>query len=228
VVPDWSASPLDRRALVVGLAAAVLQLGAGRARASADPAFDIQLLQTAASVENVLVSTYETLLAVPFLSGPNANLVLKAMLTTARAQHSDHASACNELATRLGGGAQNAPNAGLSQVVARARPGSSDLGAAVELALQLEIASAQTYQNHVGLLGDVNARRLAASILGIEAQHVGLLRLAQALVGARTPELLSLESGVGERIPPEAATAGFPESFSKSDQARPPTEGAVR
>jgi hypothetical protein len=228
VAPNWSASRLDRRALTVGIGAALLEVAAGRARVSADPAFDIQLLQTAASVENVLISTYETLLAVPLLSAPNANPVLKALLTTARAQHLDHASACNELAARLGGGAQHAPNPGLGQVVARARPGSSDLGAAIELALQLEIASAQTYQNHVGLLGDLNARRLAASIVGVEAEHVGLLRLAQALVGARTPELLSLDSGVVDRLPPEAASAGFPDSFSKSDQARPPTEGAVR
>ncbi|MDQ4097948.1 MAG: ferritin-like domain-containing protein [Actinomycetota bacterium] len=227
-LPDWSAAVVGRRALTVGLGAALLQLGAGRTRATADPAFDIQLLQTAASVENVLVSTYETLLAVPLLSGPNANPVLKALLTTARAQHGDHATACNELATKLGGGAQNGPNPGLAQVVNRARPGSSDLGATVELALQLELASAQTYHNHVGLLGDLNARRLAASILGVESQHVGLLRVAQALVAARTPDLLSLEGEVRERLPPEAATAGFPESFSKSDQARPPTEGAVR
>ena len=229
VVPDPTSPLVERRAVTIGVGAALVGLfTAGARAAAADPAFDVQLLQTAASIENVLVSTYETLLALPLLSGANANPVLKAVLTIARGQHADHATACNDIATKLGGRRQDGPNPGLAQVVSRARPSSSDLGAAIDLALQLETASAQTYQNEVSLLGDLNARRLAASIMGVESDHVGLLLVAKALVGARTPELLVFDSATASKLAPEIAVAGFPDSFSKGDQARPPAEGAVR
>jgi len=228
VVPDWTSPLVERRALALGVGAALVGLVTVGARAAADPAFDVQLLQTAASIENVLVSTYETLLALPLLSGPNANPVLKVVFTIARSQHADHATACNDIATKLGGRRQDSPNPGLAQVVTRARPASSDLGGAIDLALQLESASAQTYQNEASLLGDLNARRLAASIMGVESDHVGLLLVAKALVAARTPELLVFDPSTGSRLAPEIATAGFPDSFSKGDQARPAGEGAVR
>jgi Ferritin-like domain len=219
----------DRRALGVGLSALLVELATGVARASADMeadvATDIQILQAAASVENVLVGTYETLLALPLVTGQNANPYLRTVLQGAHDHHVDHASACNDMATKLGGRPQTGINAGLAQVAAT-RP--TDLAGVVDLALRLETAAAQTYENDLGLLGDLNARRLAASIMGIEAEHVGVLNLAAAIVAARTPELLVADSGTAGRLPPEAATAALPESFTKTDQARPPTEGALR
>src|SRR5437016_10126761 len=60
---------------------------------AADPAFDVQLLQTAASVENVLVSAYEALLGQPLFSGTTANATLRGWAVTFRDQHADHARA---------------------------------------------------------------------------------------------------------------------------------------
>lgn len=202
--------------------------GRGVVTAAADQALDVQILQTAASIENVLVSTYDTLLGLPLFTGPTANTLLRDMLSTARGQHAEHATACNELATRLGGRAQTGPNAALAQTVTRARSaGLGELGAAVDLALQLETASSHTYVLDIGLLSDLNARRLAGQILGVESEHVGVLRVAQALLAARMPELISHDSGVPERLPPEAAKAGFPDAMSTVDLARPAADGAI-
>lgn len=226
--PEPTPTPRHRRALGAGVGALLVELatGVGRAAAdAADAAADVQMLQTAASVENALVGAYETLLALPLVTGQNANPYLRTLLSGAHDHHVDHASACNDVATKLGGRAQTSPDGALAQVAAT-RP--TDLAGVVDLTLRLETTAAQTYQNDLGLLGDLNARRLAASIMGIEAEHVGLLLVARALVGARTPELLVADSSTAGQLPPEQATAGFPDSFSTTDQARPPTEGATR
>ena len=228
-MPAEPISPrVPRRALGLGLGAVLLEVAAGAfaSAAGADAADDVRMMQAAASIENALVSTYGTLLALPVVAGPNANPYLRTLLSAAHAHHADHASACNDMATKLGGRAQTAANAGLTQIAGDAS--TSDLGGVIDLALRLETAAAETYQNDLGLLGDLNARRVAASIMGIEAEHVGLLLLAHALFTARTPDLLVADSGTAGRLGPDVATAGFPDSFAKTDQARPPTEGALR
>jgi hypothetical protein len=206
----------------------VLALLAGGSAVDLDQAFDVQLLQTSASVENAIVAAYDALLALPILSAPTANAVLRAAVTTARAHHADHATACNSITTKLGGKAQTGANGALSQVAAKAKPTLTDLAPTLDFALQLETVAAQTYQNVVGLLADVNGRRLAASILGVEAQHVAFLQVMRSVVGLHMPELISLDAGTGAKLPADAVTAGFPAPIAKTDQARPPTEGAVK
>ena len=195
---------------------------------TADQALDVQLLQTAASVENALVAAYDVLIALPSLAGANANPVLKTLITQSRLQHIDHATACNDLAGKLGGRPQSGANAAVSQMVSRARNGLTDVAPIVDLALQVEVVAAQTYQNDVSLFADVNARRLAAMIMSVESQHVGTLQLVKALLGARALDLVVLDNQTANRLPAEAVLAGFPDVFSKTDQARPPAEGAVR
>lgn len=195
--------------------------------ASADQALDVQILQTAASIENTMVSAYDNILASPLLTSPTANATVKALLTGARAHHNDHGLAYNDLAGRLGGKTQTGPNSSVSQLVTRERGRLAELGGVVELAVQLETVAAQTYQNNLASLADVNARRLCASILAVESQHLAALLIARSLTAARTPDLITLDSGTASRLPEDAGRAGFPEPFAKVDQARPPAEGAV-
>ena len=204
-----------------------LLVGGGGAVAF-DQAFDVQMLQTSASVENAIVATYDMVLALPLLTAPNANAALRGLLTTARAQHADHATACNDIGTKLGGKAQPGQNATLNQLAAKAKAGLTDIGPVLDLAAQLETVAAQTYQNVVGLIADTNGRRLAASILGVEAQHVAYLQVWRALVAAKMPDLISLDSGTAPKVPTDAVSAGFPDVIAKTDQARPPTEGALK
>ena len=200
---------------------------AGAARGAADQALDIQMLQTAASVENALYSAYDVILGLPSFTAPTANGVLKNLFVNARDQHGRHATACNELATTLGGRPQAGANAFLATAISRARPGLGDLAQAVELVLELEQASAQTYQFDLGRFADVNARRMAGSVMGVECQHAGFLRVIRLLLTNRTPELVSLDSGTTLRLSREAGTVGFPETFAKTDKARPAADGAV-
>ncbi len=210
---------LDRRGFFALLGGGVL--------GAADQALDIQLLQTAASIENVLFNSYDTILGLPAFTAPTANALVKNLLTTARDQHGQHATAANELAQNLGGRAQTGQNAFLANAVARARSGLADVAQAVELALELETTSAQTYQFDIGLFADVNARRMAASVMGVENQHVGMLRIIRSLFAARTPDFVTLDGGNVIRLTPESGTVAFPDALAKPDKARPAADGAV-
>jgi len=188
----------------------------------------VQLLQTSASVENVLVSAYDAVIGMPILSGKDANPALRAWVVAFRDQHADHARACNEIAGRLGGKSQTAQNPGLAQVLNRSRPNLGDLLASLDTLVDLETASVATYQNAVGLLGDLNARRLAASIMAVEAQHGAALQVARTLANARQLDLLTMDSGAAPKIPADTITVAFPDSFTNTDQARAAAEGAIR
>ena len=72
-----------------------------------------------------------------------------------------------------------------------------------------------------------NARKVTASIMGIEAQHVAVLTRCKALVAAGHPELIALPPPLA-KLPAAAGSVGFPDVFFKTDMARPATEGAVK
>ena len=73
-----------RERLTTG-ALAVAGFGAALVRLWDTPAFaqasgDVQILQTAASLENLAVAAYGTALTLPFISGPSANAVIKTFI----------------------------------------------------------------------------------------------------------------------------------------------------
>ena len=214
-----------RQLLQAGLAGAALLRLAAPARA--EPAFDVQLLQTAVSIENLAVTAYDTMLGLPLLTAATVNPTVKSLFATAREHHAAHAVAVNQAIGDLGGKPQSGINPALADVLDQQRPGLVDLITVTDLALRIETVAAHTYQNTVGLIGDVHARNLAGAVLGTEAQHVALLRLASAIVAARVTDLLNLDPGTAGALPPTLGGAGFPEPFARSDQARPPREGAL-
>jgi hypothetical protein len=231
MAPDGS--PTRRRVLAAGGAAAAevaagLLGGLTRSPALADPALDIQILQTAASLENAALAVYDALVGLPFVAGPTGGPTLTAFLNETRAHHADHARAWNDAVARLGGTAQQGANAWATDGLARERGRLTDTARVLEFAIQFETVATQTFQNAVGLLGDATARKLAAAVAGVEAQHTAALRLVRLLVAGRSVNLFSLASGTVTRLPAEAGDAGFPDAFSQLDQARPPTEGAPR
>lgn len=96
------------RGLVGAGAVAATAFGAALMGLAASPAFaagsmDVQMLQTAASIENLAVSTYKTALTLPYIGGSSANPVVKAFAQTTMGQHQDHADAFNAAAKSLGG-----------------------------------------------------------------------------------------------------------------------------
>jgi hypothetical protein len=190
-----------------GIGAALQGLFASDAFAAS--ATDVQILQTASSIEVLAVATYKTALTLPFIGGSSANPVVKAFATTTMQQHAQHLSAFNAAITQLGGKAQTNPDP------------------AVALALELEQGAAETYVADVAALSDLNAKKVTASIMGVEAQHASVLLAVQALLNANAPQLITLAPGNVANLPAAAGSVGFPQAFFPTDQARPATEGAL-
>ena len=57
----------------------------------------------------------------------------------------------------------------------------------VALALELEQGAAETYVADVGARSDANAKKVTASIMGVEAQHASILLAVQALLAGKRP-----------------------------------------
>jgi hypothetical protein len=208
-----------------GLGTAMVALLASPA--FADKTMDVQMLQTAASLENLAVATYGTALTLDFIGGASANGVVKAFAQMTMAQHADHAKAFNAAATRLGGKAQTDPDPALVQVVNNAVPGLTDAAKVVALALELENTATSTYVANVPNFSNKNGRSVTASIMGVEAQHAATLSAVGALLAAGAADLIALPPDAAA-LPAAAGSVGFPNAFIKTDMARPADEGAVQ
>lgn len=229
--------PTTRRAtLLRGLPTsgvlAAAGLGAAMAALVASPAFadktmDVQMLQTAASIENLAVATYDTAMSLDFIGGASANSVVKAFVEKTKEQHSQHAAAFNAAATRLGGKAQVQADPVLLGVVNKAKPSLTGAAQVVDLAIELEDGAAQTYVANTSAYANKNARSVAASIMGVEAQHVAILNAVKALLAGGAADLISLPPDAA-KLPAAAGSVGFPTAFYPTTQARPANEGAVK
>jgi hypothetical protein len=218
--------PFGKGALAaVGFGAALFALM--EAPAFGDQAADVSMLQTAASIENLAIATYGVALTLPFIGGATANSIVKAFVTKTRAQHQDHVAAFNAAVTQLGGRAQTNPDPVLLGVVNKAKPGLTGPAPVVALAIELETGAAQTYVANTAAVSDTNARKVFASVMGVEAQHVAVLLAVQALVAGGAADLIALPPDAS-KLPAAAGSVGFPDSFFKTDEARPATEGAVK
>src|SRR5262249_50802243 len=152
--------------------------------AFASKTMDVQMVQTAASLENLAVATYEVALTLDFIGGASANAVVKAFVMKTHDQHKDHAQAFNAAATRLGGKAQTSPDPTLLTGVNNAKPGRTAPGPVVDLAKELENTAASTYVADIPNFSDKNARSVTASIMGVESQHLAVLTAVGALIAA--------------------------------------------
>jgi hypothetical protein len=81
----------------------------------ASPAFassspDVQILQTAASIEVLAVNTYKTALTLPYIGGSAANPVISKFATVTMGQHSQHLAAFNGALKQMGAKTQNQPD----------------------------------------------------------------------------------------------------------------------
>ena len=207
-------------------------LGAAFSALLATPAFatqskDVQILQTAASIENLAVATYQTALTLDFIGGTSANPVVKAFAMKTMSQHADHAMAFNAAVAQLGGKPQHQPDPTLLNVVNQAKPSLTGPGPVVDLAIELENDAAATYVKDVSALSNKDARNTTASIMGVEAQHAAILYAVKALIAGGATGLIALPPDVAQ-LPAAAGSVGFPNSFYPTQGARPATEGAVK
>jgi hypothetical protein len=194
----------------------------------------VQILQTAASIENLAVATYKTALTLPYIGGSSADPVITKFAQVTMGQHAQHADAFNAAATSMGGKAQHKPDPAFVPVVDKAvkslggaTPAKGALGV-VGLALELENIAAETYVHDTVLARSATNKALFASVMGIEAQHVSVLLAVQALLKAGAPQLISLSPGTAANLPAAAGSLGFPNAFYKTNNAAPAKQGAVK
>jgi hypothetical protein len=209
-----------------GLGAALLALTSSVANAAS--ATDVQILQTNESIENLAIATYGTALTLPFIGGSTANGVVKAFVTKTRMQHMQHAAAFAAAIAKLHGRSQTSPDPVLLKVVDKAKPTLTSAAKVVALAIELEDGAAQTYVAATSALKDLNARKVTASIMGVEAQHVSILLAVQALLAGGGAALIALPPTPLTALPAAAGSVGFPHPFYLTTSARPATEGAIR
>jgi Ferritin-like domain len=213
--------------------------GAALVSLLASPAFassssDVQILQTANSIENLAISTYKTALMLPYIGGSAANPVVTKFCQVTMGQHMQHDDAFSAAVKQLGGKAQNASDPAFVPVVNKAvksiTAATPSAGAlqVVALALELENIAAETYVKDTVLAKSTTNKALFASIMGIEAQHASVLLAVQALLQAGAPQLISLAPGTAAMLPAAAGSVGFPNAFYKTNQAAPASQGAVK
>jgi rubrerythrin len=207
--------------LATGFGAALAALVASPV--SAQEPVDVQILQTASSLETLAVATYTAALTLPFISG---NATVKAFAETTMKQHADHNAAFQAQTKALGGTEQTEPNPKYNKVVEDAMPGLTDAMKVVELAMALEQVATQTYVNNMTLLDDAEVKKIMASVMGVEAQHLAVLRAVGALLGG-APELIKIPTEPA-KLPAAAGSVAFPEPFEGTEMASPPEEGAVK
>lgn len=198
--------------------------GIAASPASADEQLDIQILQTASSLEILAVATYKAALTLPFISG-NKTVAAFAMMTMQ--QHSEHNMAFQAQAKALGGKPQTAPNPKYLKVVNDTKPMLTDAAKVVTLATALETVATETYLKNLSMLGDTKTKTIMATVLGVETQHLATLRAVGALLAANMPELIVIPTNLA-KLPAAAGSVAFPQPFEPTTMASPPEEGAVK
>lgn len=240
IKPDLAerrAFDMGRRSLLarLGLAgggAAVAGTGIGAAiagllstPAAADTALDVQILQTASSLEKLAVDTYGVALTLPFIKTGNQVVVKFAMTTMS--QHDEHKKAFQAQTTKLGGKPQDMPDPVKLKFVEMTKPTLKAPLDVVKLAMTLENVARDTYLSDLSMFTDANSRFLMATIMGVETQHLATLRAVGALLAGGAPQLIAIPTDVA-KLPAAAGSVGFPEAIPKPTNASPPEEGAVK
>ena len=219
---------------LLGAAGGAALVGLLASPAFASSSSDVQILQTANSIENLAISTYKTALTLPYIGGSAANPVVTKFCQVTMGQHMQHDDAFSAAVKQLGGKAQNASDPAFVPVVNKAvksiTAATPSAGAlqVVALALELENIAAETYVKDTVLAKSTTNKALFASIMGIEAQHASVLLAVQALLQAGAPQLISLAPGTAAMLPAAAGSVGFPNAFYKTNQAAPASQGAVK
>jgi rubrerythrin len=218
-------SVLAAGAIGGGAVGASVGLGALVAAAAAGP--DVQMLQTAAALENLAVAAYTTVLGLPESRTGASIPVVKSFITMTMDHHRQHAQAYNAAAQALGGMAQNGVDRTVNDTVvtpAVARiTGPADV---MRLAITLEDTAAATYIKFGAAAAEAAALKLFATVAPVEAQHSAVLRALAALLAAGLPQLVVLGPDAS-KLPAASGAAGFPASFFRTSPARPPAEGAL-
>lgn len=190
--------------LATGIGAALVSI-VGRP-AAADEALDVQMLNTASSLENLAVATYQAALGLDFIK--NGNKTIVAFAETTMKQHAEHSAAFNAQAKTLGGKEQTAPNPKFLAVVEAAKPKLKAPLDVVGLAAALEEVAADTYLTNLTNFTDTKSKEIMGSVMGVEVQHLAVLKAVEALLKGGADALVAVPTDLA-KLPAAAGSVGF-------------------
>lgn len=216
----------SRGFLASGIGAAIVAI-VGQP-ASADEAMDIQMLNTASSLENLAVATYTAALGLDFIK--NGNKTVVAFAQTTMKQHAEHSAAFNAQAKTLGGKEQSAPNPKFLAVVEQAKPNLKGPLDVVGLAAALEEVAADTYLTNLTNFTDTKSKEVMGSVLGVEVQHLAVLKAVEALLKGGGEALVAVPTDLA-KLPAAAGSVGFKDGAfltTAPETIADPSTGAVK
>ena len=92
---------------------------------------------------------------------------------------------------------------------------------------RLEEVAGDTYLANLTALSDTPAKELMGSVMGVEVQHLAVLRAVGALLDADMPELIAIPTDVA-KLPAAAGSVSFPDAIPDASEAAPSDSGAVK
>jgi len=136
-----------------------------------DAMADVQILRTASSLEVLAVDVYQKAID----SGLVKTQAIADAAKLFQSQHKEHAGLFEGATKKAGGEVFDKANPVVMQSLQGALSQLKDETGVVQLALQLEMAAAATYQSTVGAFKDPTLNQAAMSVGGVEARHVAVL-----------------------------------------------------
>jgi len=194
----------------------------------ADTAVDVQILQTASSLERLAVGTYAKALTLDFVKNSPVKAI-PAFATETMRQHDEHRKAFQAQTTALGGKVQDQPNPMFSDVVNKALPTIKAPLDVIKLAATLEKVATDTYLMNLTLLEKPDIKAQMASVMGVEAQHLATLLAVQALLEGNAPQLIKIPIGADlANLPAAAGKVAFPKAFEEIGPTAPKESGVPK
>jgi Ferritin-like domain len=185
---------------------------------------DVQVLQTAASLENLAVSCYAETMRLAVIR--NGDPHLARFLARTAAQHAAHAKAFNAAIARAGGKGQHTPDPRYAVPVRRALASLNGVASVVSLLETLEDTKAQTYTRYASLAGP-GLRSMFVSVATAEAGHRACLLATLKLLSIGADRLTDGSSRLAG-LPGAAGGSGCPHAFYPTTESAAVDEGAVR
>jgi CheY-like chemotaxis protein len=218
-----------RRREVLGLAVGggIALVGLRVSPVGADAALDVQILQTASSLEALAVAVYERVLAADL---PPA---VRRFATETLRRHGAHRTAFQEQTTAVDRAAtvQDAPNGKFLPALAGADL--STPGKLVDFLATVEKVVTDTYLTNLAMVQEARSKALLASVMAVEAQHLAHLRLIGFLMQAGVPQLVAdpFPPARMRDLPHTAGRVPFPDALHRvggPELVAEPSSGAVR
>jgi hypothetical protein len=206
----------------------------------ADAALDVQILQTASSLEALAVAVYDLVSgddgpvarALDQLTPASARDALRRFATETGHRHAAHRKAFQDQTTAVDRNArlQEAPNGKFLPALE-----SADLSTPerlVDFLAIIEKLVTDTYLTNLTMLQDRRTKALVASVMAVEAQHLAHLRLIGALVKGGTPQLVAAPFPLARMkdLPHTTGRSPFPDGLHQvggPELLAEPASGAV-